>query len=43
MKQLTKEDIALLRYAFRIYMFETGSESEEDILLMNKLNSLYIE
>jgi len=40
--ELTKEDIDMLLYTIRVYIFESGNESEDILLLRDKLSS-YIE
>ena len=40
--ELTKEDIETLLYTIRVYIFESGNESEDMLLLRDKLSS-YIE
>ena len=40
MKELTKEDIDFLRYTLDVYIFESGNESEEVLLLRDKLISI---
>jgi len=40
--ELTKEEIQELLYTIRVYIFESGNESEDMLSLSNKLSS-YIE
>jgi len=40
--ELTKEEIQELLYTFIVYIFESGNESENILLLRDKLSS-YIE
>lgn len=40
--ELTKEEIQELLYTIRVYIFESGNESEDMLLLRDKLSS-YIE
>jgi hypothetical protein len=40
MEQLTKEDIAFLRYTLGVYIFETNDRSEEVLSLRDKLISI---
>jgi hypothetical protein len=40
--ELTKEEIQELLYTIRVYIFESGDESEDMLSLSNKLSS-YIE
>ncbi len=41
--ELTKEEIQDLLYTIRVYMFESGDESENILLLRDKLTSIYKE
>lgn len=40
--ELTKEDIETLLYTIQVYIFESGNELEDMLLLRDKLSS-YIE
>lgn len=40
--QLTKEEVELLLYTIQVYIYESGNESEDMLLLRDKLSS-YIE
>jgi hypothetical protein len=40
--ELTKEEIQVLLYTIGVYIFESGNESEDMLLLRDKLSS-YIE
>jgi len=43
MKQLTIEELEVLRYTVSVYMFETGDESEDIKSLHNKLIAMRAE